>query len=231
MPVVGALPSLGPGTSIADGRTEDCDAPRDDHDGRPAMTGESIEPLGLGWAVMARRLTGVVLRSSASVLVILVVFAVAPFDLLSDVPLPISLAVGLVALLAVTAVQIRSVVQSPFPAVRAVEALIVTGTLFLFLFASGYLVLEQAQPDSFTGDGLTRVDTLYFTVTVFATVGFGDIVATTQTARALVTIQMILDLLVLGLGIRLFVGAVQRGRERASREAPTAAATAAEDGP
>ncbi|WP_291884364.1 potassium channel family protein [Cellulomonas sp.] len=182
------------------------------------MTGGLEEALTLRWTVMARRATGVVLRSVGSVALILVVFAIIPFDLLSDVPLPLSLTVGLVALLAVAAIQIRSVVLSPYPAIRAVEALTVTATLFLFLFASGYLVLEQAQPDSFTGDGLTRVDALYFTVTVFATVGFGDIVATSPTARMMVTVQMLLDLLVLGLGIRAFVGAVQRGRERVSKE-------------
>jgi voltage-gated potassium channel len=59
---------------------------------------------------------------------------------------------------------------------------------------------------------LTRTDSLYFTVTVFATVGFGDINPTSQAARVLVTVQMILDLLVLGLGIRVFTSAVQFGR-------------------
>ncbi|WP_456817423.1 potassium channel family protein [Cellulomonas sp. URHB0016] len=180
----------------------------------------------------ARRVTGVVLRTSAFVGGLTAVYAVSPLDRLSEVPLPISLSVGVVALGVVGALQIRSVVHAPFPAIRAIEALAVTGTLFLFLFASGYVVLEQAQADSFNSDGLTRVDALYFTVTVFATVGFGDIVATSQTARAMVTVQMILDLLVLGLGIRAFVGAVQRGRERMSREAPVNdAAAPSEDGP
>ncbi|GIG21074.1 metal transporter [Cellulomonas chitinilytica] len=187
------------------------------------MSGEPETPLqtlGLTWTERARHVLTMFVRASASVVLILVVFAVTPFDLLSDVPLPLSLAVGLLALLVVTGLQIRSIVTSPFPALRAVEALAVTGTLFLFLFASAYLVLEQAQPTSFTGDGLTRVDALYFTVTVFATVGFGDIVATSETARVMVTVQMVLDLLVLGLGIRAFVGAVERGRERVSRGAP-----------
>ena len=49
-------------------------------------------------------------------------------------------------------------------------------------------------------------------MTTFATVGYGDIVATSQVARRIVTFQMFLDLLVLGFGIRVFVGAVQRGR-------------------
>ena len=50
-------------------------------------------------------------------------------------------------------------------------------------------------------------------MTTFATVGYGDIVPASEVARRLVTFQMFLDLLVLGFGIRIFVGAVQRGRQ------------------
>jgi hypothetical protein len=53
-------------------------------------------------------------------------------------------------------------------------------------------------------------------VTTFSTVGFGDITATSETARVVVTVQMVLDLLVLGLGIRVFIGAVKRAREAQS---------------
>ena len=61
-------------------------------------------------------------------------------------------------------------------------------------------------------------DSLYFTVTVFATVGFGDITATSQTGRLIVTAQMILDLIVLGLGIGVFLGAVQRGQQDTAQQ-------------
>ena len=68
-------------------------------------------------------------------------------------------------------------------------------------------------PDTFTIDPLTRVDALYLTVTVFSTVGFGDISAASQPGRILVTIQMILNLIVLGAGVRLLTSAVKRGRD------------------
>lgn len=61
---------------------------------------------------------------------------------------------------------------------------------------------------------LTRTDALYFAITVFATVGFGDIAATSQTARIIVTVQMILDLIVIGLVVRGFLGAVQHERQK-----------------
>jgi voltage-gated potassium channel len=74
--------------------------------------------------------------------------------------------------------------------------------------------MDRLAPSSF-GTPLTRTDALYFTVTVFSTVGFGDITAKTETARLVVTGQMIADLLILGVGIKIILGAVTRGqRER-----------------
>jgi voltage-gated potassium channel len=66
---------------------------------------------------------------------------------------------------------------------------------------------------------LTHTDALYFTVTVFATVGFGDITAKTEAARLVVTGQMITDLVIIGLGVRVIVGAVRRGQQRRPQDA------------
>jgi hypothetical protein len=52
---------------------------------------------------------------------------------------------------------------------------------------------------------------------VFSTVGFGDITAKTQTARLVVTGQMIADLIILGLAIKVITGAVRRGRAGRTR--------------
>lgn len=93
-------------------------------------------------------------------------------------------------------------------------ALASTVPLFVLLFASVYFVMAQASPANFGIHQLTRTDALYFTVTVFSTVGFGDITPVSQGARLVVTAQMLLDLLVLGLGIRVFVWAVQVGRQQ-----------------
>jgi hypothetical protein len=58
---------------------------------------------------------------------------------------------------------------------------------------------------------------------VFTTVGFGDISAKSQAARVLVAIQMMLDLVVVGLLIRLMVNAVKVGRQRKSSKCPPVA--------
>ena len=61
---------------------------------------------------------------------------------------------------------------------------------------------------------LSRTDALYFTVTVFSTVGFGDITAKTEAARLVVTGQMIADLVTIGLAVKVIVGAVKQGRQQ-----------------
>ena len=61
---------------------------------------------------------------------------------------------------------------------------------------------------------MTRSSALYFTVTVFSTVGFGDITAKTDVARLVVTVQMLADLAVVAVVIRLILGAANRGVDR-----------------
>ena len=53
---------------------------------------------------------------------------------------------------------------------------------------------------------------------MFATVGFGDVTATAAVARLVVTGQMVVDLIILGLGARVILGAVSRGRQRRPAE-------------
>jgi voltage-gated potassium channel len=124
--------------------------------------------------------------------------------------------VGLIAFIAVFSWQIRSVARSKRPGLRAVGALAFAVPLFLLLFASTYFVMSGHDSGAFSQADLTRTDALYLSVTIFSTVGFGDISATSQSARLTVTSQMILDLLVLGIGINAFVHAARVGRERKS---------------
>ena len=59
-----------------------------------------------------------------------------------------------------------------------------------------------------------RDDSLYFTVTVFSTVGFGDITATSQATRVLAILHMLADLVLVGLIVRVLLRAVQVGQRR-----------------
>ncbi|WIX76853.1 potassium channel family protein [Amycolatopsis carbonis] len=156
-----------------------------------------------------RRIAVALLRALTAATVLVALYYLAPLNHLTGLPLGIPLAVALLVLLAVTIWQIRAITQAAFPEIRAIEALATTAPLFLLLYAATYFLMAQADPASFSTRLLTRTDALYYTVTVFTTVGFGDISATSQSARLLATTQMILDLLVLGLGIRVFLGAIQ----------------------
>jgi voltage-gated potassium channel len=153
-------------------------------------------------------------RALATTIMLVALYYLAPMDALSRMPLAVTFATALLVLASTTAWQIRAVLISPNPAIRAIEGVAATAPLFLLLFAATYYVMAQTQPGHFSVPGLTRTDTLYFAVTVFSTVGFGDITATSQTSRAVVTLQMVLDLIVLGLGVRVFVGAARLGRRR-----------------
>ncbi|MBP2479325.1 hypothetical protein JOF53_008197 [Crossiella equi] len=118
---------------------------------------------------------------------------------------------GLALVVALLAWQVRRILASPWPVLQGVAALVMVSTVFLLLFALSYHVLEQDRPHSFTAP-LGRTDALYLSVTVFATVGFGDLTPVTEPARILVTVQMVGDLLLLGLALRVVLAAVERAR-------------------
>jgi voltage-gated potassium channel len=102
--------------------------------------------------------------------------------------------------------------------------------LFLLLFATAYYLMSRAQGGAFS-EPLTRTDALYFTITVFATVGFGDITAKTQTARVVTIVQMSADLLVLGLLIRVVLSAVETGHRKRAEGQPATNAPVPSAGP
>ena len=172
--------------------------------GRRAHTKESAQRRRQGALALV--------RSLATTIVLVALYYLLPLDHLTGLPLAVLLGVGLVILLVISAGQIREILKAKYPAVRGAEALATTVPLFLLLFASAYFVMQRASPDSFS-HSLTRTDALYFTVTTFTTVGYGDITATSQSARLVVTAQMLLDLLALGLGVRVLLGAVQLARQ------------------
>jgi hypothetical protein len=151
------------------------------------------------------------LRALATTVVMVALYYLLPLDRVSDSYVFAALAVGVALLATMIAWQVRAIEASEYPGIRAVQALASTTPLFLLLFASTYLLLSRSDAATFT-EPLTRSDSLYFTVTIFATVGFGDISAKTETARLVVTSQMLLDLVVLGLGVQVIIGAVKRGK-------------------
>ena len=167
-----------------------------------------------------RRIVRSLLRATGSTAALVVIYYLLPLDRSSASAAVTMLVIGLVLFIGLVAYQVRSIVRSQYPALRAIEALATSIPLFLLLFASVYVVMSTISASNF-GQQLTHTDGLYFTVTVFSTVGFGDITAKTEAARLVVTSQMIADLLIIGLGLRVIVGAVTRSRQQRPDDAGT----------
>jgi Ion channel len=139
------------------------------------------------------------------------------------------LLVGLVVLVVLVVWQVRAIVRSQYPGLRAIEALAGVIPLFLLLFAAAYVLLANTQPRAFT-EPMTKTTALYFTVTVFATVGFGDIAPKSDAARVVTMVQMLGDLVVLGLVVRAILDAARAGRQKQS-VGPDAAQSSTGHGP
>ena len=160
-----------------------------------------------------RRVFATLLRALASTVGLVAIYYLLPLDTTSVRVAVGMLAFGLVALVGLVAFQVRSIIRARHPALRAVGALATSVPLFLLLFAATYFVLGGISEANFN-EPLTRTDALYFTVTVFTTVGFGDIVARTEGARVVVMGQMLAGIVIIGLGARIIVDAVKRGQRR-----------------
>jgi len=135
----------------------------------------------------------------------------------SDLPW---LILDLIVFSIIAGVQVPAIIKAKHPILRAVEALAILIPLFLLMFAHIYLSNSLANPPAFNLP-LDHTTALYFTVTVFATVGFGDIVAQTNNMRLLVTVQMLLNLAVLGVLIRLLTSTAARAvAQRGNQQGP-----------
>jgi voltage-gated potassium channel len=114
--------------------------------------------------------------------------------------------------------QVPAIIHARFPIVRAAITLGILVPLYLLVFARLYLSSSLSDPGNFS-EPLDHATALYFTVTVFATVGFGDIVAKTDSMRLVVTAQMLINLIVVGAFIRILISAARLGIEQKSAAA------------
>jgi len=155
----------------------------------------------------------VLLRAVVSIVLLVTLYYIMPLSRIDNAPSLFLLAGIVAALLLAMAWQLRSIVESPTPGFRAVELLAVVFPLVILVPAATYTLMSQANALAFS-EPLTRSDALYFAITVFSTVGFGDIAPVTQSARLVVSAQIFINLLLIGIGLRVIVGAVNIGKER-----------------
>ncbi|MFD8151312.1 MULTISPECIES: potassium channel family protein [unclassified Streptomyces] len=174
---------------------------------------ETRRPPGLQRRASAAALT----RTALIAVGLVTVYYVLPLDGRTSSGTSALLACGLLLVSVVFWWEVRAILDSPYPRLKAIEALGTTLALFLLLFAGAYFLLEHSTPGSFS-EPLTKTDSLYFTLTTFTTVGYGDIVARSQTGRVLTMLQMAGGLLLVGVAAKILAGAVQAALRRQGRE-------------
>jgi voltage-gated potassium channel len=140
------------------------------------------------------------------------IYYVVPFTDLSKGESVFRLALGITVFVVVFVGQLRRVMRAELPGLRAVQALGGAIPLFLVVFASVYLSISLNSPPDFS-EPLEHTGALYFVVTIFSTVGFGDITPKSDFARIIVSFQMLLDLVIIGVVVKLLVAAARSGRD------------------
>ena len=152
-----------------------------------------------------------VLRSVLSTTVLVVLYYELPLDRPLDGDTAVRVLIGLLAFTAIMAWQIRAIAGSPYPGVKAVEALALILPLYLLLFASTYYVMQRTSAAT-SSQPLHRLAVFHRDGLLHG--GFGDITPKSEAARVVVIVQMLGDLALLGAGARVLLGAVQRGLQR-----------------
>jgi voltage-gated potassium channel len=154
------------------------------------------------------------IRSLASVTVLLTAYFLLPFTHLSSDSSIAQFAVGILIVIVVLSAQTVATLRADYPVLRAVESLATSVPLFLVVFATTHYVINWDHPGSYT-EPTTRLDALYYTITTFTTVGFGDITPVSEPARLVTLLQMIGGVILIGIVARELIGAArlrQQGR-------------------
>jgi len=187
------------------------------------VTGARTAATAPRWERLPRRLRRrllvlALLRAGLSATALVALYYVLPLDG-AGTRVALGLMVGLLVFIGLVAFQVWQIARSDYPRLRAIEALSTALPLFLVVFAATYYLMDHAQPGSFS-ESLSRTDGLYYTITVFSTVGFGDIVPHSEPARITTMVQMLADLVVIGLVARLLLSAVSSGLQRKAAAGP-----------
>lgn len=158
-------------------------------------------------------------RLALGLLFILLMLALVPKNPGDPIMYPIVLAIlGMVLYAWFFRRQVRGVYKSQYPTLRAIESLILVAAMFLAIFTMVYVMVSINDPNAFT-EPLDSFNGYYFSLTVLATVGFGDITPNTTVARSFTMVQMALDIAFIAVIIKVMSAAARKAiQQRAQRE-------------
>ena len=147
------------------------EVPRDGVDQPPsasaAVPSEARDVSTPNWSEVAHRDWVVAtLRATVSSVGLLLLYYLVPIEGRPHGAIVLRLSGALVIFAVIVGLEVRAIMKSRQPMLRAGVALATILPLFLIGFAWTYLTLARSSPATF-GAPLTRTDALYFTVTVF----------------------------------------------------------------
>lgn len=155
-------------------------------------------------------------RPTFTALMLTVMYFVVPLDGAADLGAVTLLVVVLFVVVLLCTWQARSIVRAEHPVIRGMEALAAVVPTYIVGFSATYYSMAAASAANFS-EPVSRMGSLYFTLSVFSTAGFGDITASTDFSRAVVSLQMVGNLIIIAIGGRLLVAVVRRGQARNAR--------------
>lgn len=171
---------------------------------------EAIEPTNQGPDLSSGQKLKIIIESLARLMVglafVLLMMRLVPVDPHLNVWIPIAMGCVMLAAFAwYFRLQLRRIHRARYPRVQATEALLLLVAMFLAFFSVTYYAMSLAEPTSFSED-LDQFSAFYFTVTVLATVGFGDITPVTIPARSVAMVQMGFDIAFIAVAVRIVSG-------------------------
>lgn len=136
------------------------------------------------------------LRLGVAMVLLVVVYFVVPLNGDLGATEVMQVIVTLIALGLLSFMVIWEVRQQLVDDSRNIDRLALALVVSVLGFAIGFYVMAERNPDEIVGLE-TRLDSLYFTMTTLLTIGYGDIHAKGQVARALVLVQMVFNVVIL----------------------------------
>lgn len=163
------------------------------------------------------------LRLAVVLALVLVVYFAIPVSFEMKDSEAAQLVVSLVALSVLGILVLVEVRHQLVEADRRIDGLVIALMIAVLGFALGFYILAQRSPDQIV-DLHTRIDALYFTMATLLTIGYGDVHAAGQTARTLVLIQMVFNVVIVAtaastISTRIRTQAEKRVEERRAAEA------------
>ena len=108
--------------------------------------------------------------------------------------------IGLAGTAALIVWQVMAYRNAKMSGTARLQGLLVALYVAVLFFALSYYLMAMSNPDQIAGLS-TRMDALYFSLTIVSTVGFGDVHADGQAARAIVSLQLAFNLLFVSLAV------------------------------